>query len=143
MRTLILALVFLLPIAAHAQSNGAPNPIVARSTALVEAINAQDLAAIGSLYTENAVLLIPGQDFILGRANIVAYYENAFARNHMTNLASNTSDISVADTLAVEIGEWLYFAGDIRIVTRFMHMWEVVDNEILLSRDMFHVLSTD
>ena len=140
MRAFFLAFTLLLPLQAHAQSNDTSNPIIARMAALVDAYNAQDLAAIGAIYSEDAVLFAPGEASIQGREAIVQHYSDAIASGSR-DVQFMTFDIQSTDTSAVEIGEVVLQAGENRIVTRYMHLWEVVDGQILLTRDMYQVLS--
>lgn len=139
MRAILFAFTLLLPLAAQAQTNDTSNPIVARMAALVEAYNAQDLAAIGAIYSEDAALFAPGERAILGREAIVQHYADAIASG-ARDVQFMTFDIQSTDTTAVEIGETVLQAGENRVVTRYMHLWEVIDGQILLTRDMYHVL---
>lgn len=141
MRALLIAITLLLPLTAHAQSNDLSNPIIARTAALVDAYNAQDLAAIGALYAEDAAVFAPGQGSILGREAIVAFYANAYAAG-VRDMQFLTMDIRSTDGMAVEVGETVVQSGAARVVSRYMHVWEVIDGEILLTRDIFHVLAT-
>jgi ketosteroid isomerase-like protein len=140
MRILLFALTLLLPLSAQAQTNDTSNPIIARMADLVAAYNAQDLEAIGAIYTEDAALFAPGERSILGRAAIVQHYADALASG-ARDVQFMTFDIQSTDTTAVEIGETVLQVGPTRIVTRYMHLWEVVGGQLLLSRDMYHVLS--
>jgi len=140
MRAFFLAFTLLLPLQAYAQSNDTSNPIIARMAALVDAYNAQDLAAIGAIYSEDAVLFAPGEASIQGREAIVQHYSDAIASG-TRDVQFMTFDIQSTDTSAVEIGEVVLQAGENRIVTRYMHLWEVVDGQVLLTRDMYQVLA--
>lgn len=140
MRAIFLALALFLPLAAHAQSNDTSNPIIARTSALVEAYNTQNLYAISVLYAENAALFAPGQGSILGRDAIVEFYANAYATG-VRDMQFMTMDIRSVDGMAVEVGETVVQNGETRVVSRYMHLWEVIDGEILMTRDMFHVLT--
>ncbi len=140
MRALLFCLALLLPLTAQAQTNDTSNPIIARMAALVDAYNAQDLAAIAAVYHPDAVLLAPGEASIQGRDAIVQHYANAI-QSGARDVQFMTFDIRSTDTTAVEIGETVLQAGENRVVTRYMHLWEVVDGQILLTRDMYHVLS--
>lgn len=139
---LFLSLGLLLPVAAAAQSNDTSNPIIARMAALVDAYNAQDLAAIGAIYAEDAVLLPPDGESIRGREAIVRHYADAI-RAGARNVQFMTFDIRATDATAVEIGESVLQTGDNRVVTRYMHLWEVVDGRILLARDMYQLLAVE
>jgi uncharacterized protein (TIGR02246 family) len=137
MRLLILMLTFCLALTGTATAQD--NPIIARMTAFVAAYNAQDAAAIAMFYAPDAALLPPGQASILGREAIAAHYRQAFDAG-ARNLQFQVFDIRGFDTNAVEIGETVVMVGDQRIVGRYMHLWEVIDGQLLLTRDMYHVL---
>lgn len=142
MRALVLLFTLLLPLTTQAQTNDTSNPIVARMDALVRAINAGDLAAIGAIYAPDAALLAPGQPAITGRAAIQAHYAQALEAG-LTDVQFMTFDIRGFDQNATEIGETVSMVGTSRVVGRYMHFWEVVDGQILLTRDMYHILSVE
>ncbi|MEM9319079.1 MAG: DUF4440 domain-containing protein [Pseudomonadota bacterium] len=139
---LITLAVWLLPLIAQAQTNDLSNPIVARTAALVEAFNAQDLAAVAAIYAQDAILLAPGKASVRGREAIAAEYATAF-RNGAHDMQFMTFDIRGFDNTAIEIGETITMVGENRIIGRYMHVWEAIDGEILLIRDMFHVLRVE
>jgi len=131
----LLALATFFATAAGAEDN----PIIARMTQFVEVYNEQDAAAIAGFYSPDAVLLPPGQASIQGRDAIAAHYANAFAAG-ARDLQFKTFDIRATDTMAVEIGETVVMVGEQRIVGRYMHLWQLIDGQLLLTRDMYHVL---
>ncbi len=142
MRLALTLICCLLASAVAAQQNDTSNPIIARMDALVQAFNARDLAAIGAIYAPDAVLMLPGEPTIRGREAIVAQYAAAFAAEARA-LQFMTFDIRGFDQNAVEIGETVMMVGERRVVGRYMHLWEVVEDRILLTRDMYHVLSAE
>jgi uncharacterized protein (TIGR02246 family) len=136
MRLALAALaLFLLASAAAAQEN----PIIARMTQFVEAYNAQDVTAVAGFYSPDAVLLPPGQASVRGREAIAAHYAEAFAAG-ARDLQFQTFDIRASEDMAVEIGETVVMVGTQRIVGRYMHLWQVVEGQMFLTRDMYHVL---
>lgn len=142
MRALLLCFALLIPAVLQAQTNDTSNPIVARMAALVDAFNAQDPNAVASFYTPDGVLLPPGQASIRGRDAIAQHYAAAFASG-ARDMQFMTFDIRGFDQNAVEIGEIVLMQGNQRIVGRYMHLWEVVDGQIMLTRDMYHVLRVE
>lgn len=140
MRAILLALTLLLPAAAHAQ-NDTSNPIVARIAALVDAYNAQDLEALGAIYHPEAALFAPGERAILGRDAIVQHYANAIAAGSR-DVQFQVFDIRPSEIMAVAVGEVVVQVGETGIVTRFMHVWEVVGDQLLLTRDIYHLVAT-
>ena len=139
-RLIALALTILLALSAGARAED--NPIIARMTAFAAAYNAQDAAAIAGFYAPDAALLPPGQASVLGREAIAQHYAQAFAAG-ARDLQFKVFDIRGFETNAVEIGETVVMVGEQRIVGRYMHLWEIVDGELLLTRDMYHVLAVE
>jgi len=139
-RVFTLAIAALLAVTAAASAQD--NPVIARMTAFAAAYNAQDTAAIAGFYAPEATLLPPGQASVLGRASIAQHYAQAFAAG-ARDLQFKVFDIRGFETNAVEIGETVVMLGEQRIVGRYMHLWEVVDGELLLTRDMYHVLKVE
>ncbi|MBY5986386.1 YybH family protein [Roseovarius atlanticus] len=135
---LALGLLLAFGTAARAQDN----PVIARMTAFVATYNAQDAESLAGFYAPDAALLPPGQASILGREAIAQHYARAFAAG-ARELQFKTFDIRGFDTSAVEIGETVVMMGEQRIVGRYMHLWEVIDGQLLLTRDMYHVLKVD
>lgn len=134
----VLALTLLNPLAALAQDN----PVIARMAAFVEAYNTRDAAAVAAFYTPDAVLLPPGQAAVQGREAIAQHYARAFAAG-ARDLQFMTFDIRAFDQNAVEVGETVVYLGEQRIVGRYMHLWEIIGGQIMLTRDMYHVLLTE
>ncbi len=139
MRFLALLCFLILPFSVLAQDN----PIILRMRALAQAYNAQDAGAIAALYAPGAILLAPEHKAIVGRDKIAAHYAQAFAAG-ARDLQFKTFDIRpLGDTAATEIGETVVQVKGQRIVGRYMHLWEIIDGKLLLSRDMYHVLRID
>ena len=136
--TLAFTVLLVLSTAARAEDN----PIIARMTAFAETYNAQDADGIAAYYAPDAVLLPPGQASVRGRDAIAEHYAQAFAAG-ARDLQFKVFDIRGFDKNAVEIGETVVMVGERRIVGRYMHLWEIVDDQLLLTRDMYHVLLTE
>jgi ketosteroid isomerase-like protein len=142
MRPLLAALALcLLPLAALAQAPPS-NPIVARMLAFAEAYNAQDAEAIAGFYTDDAVLLPPGEAPVVGRSAIAAHYARAFAAG-ARDLEFRIFEVIAYEGRAVELGETAVRLGDQRIIGRYMHYWEALGDEILLVRDMYQVVRVE
>ena len=135
---LALAAALIVTLPAKAQDN----PVIARMTAFVATYNAQDAESLAGFYAPDAALLPPGEASILGREAITQHYAQAFAAG-ARDLQFKTFDIRAFDTSAVEIGETVVTVGEQRIVGRYMHLWEVIDGQLLLTRDMYHVLKIE
>lgn len=137
---LLTCLALALPVLPVLPAMAQDNPILARMEGFAAAYNAQDAAAIAAFYSPDAVLLAPGQGAILGREAIAAHYAAAFAGG-AGDLQFQVLDIRATDAMAVEIGETVVTVGPQRIVGRYMHLWEVIDGQLLLTRDMYHVIA--
>ncbi|MDD9725753.1 SgcJ/EcaC family oxidoreductase [Roseovarius sp. SK2] len=135
---LALAAALIVTLPAKAQDN----PVIARMTAFVATYNAQDAESLAGFYAPDAALLPPGEASILGREAITQHYAQAFAAG-ARDLQFKTFDIRAFDTSAVEIGETVVMVGEQRILGRYMHLWEVIDGQLLLTRDMYHVLKIE
>ena len=136
--TLLRALIFLLllPLPALAQDN----PILKRMAEYAAAFNAGDTARLASYYAPDAALLLPGERPILGRAAIEAHHAAAREAG-ARELQVKTFDIRpLGSDAAVEIGETVHMVGTRREVGRYMHLWQVIDGQLLLTREMTHVL---
>lgn len=75
----------------------------------VEALRSNDLAALGACYTENAVLLPPGQPMIAGREAVVGYWQKA---ERIQDLVFEATDTRALGTDA------LREAGNLLVTTR-------------------------
>ncbi len=139
-RLIAFALAAILALSAAARAED--NPIIARMNDFAAAYNAQDPAAIAAFYAPDAALLPPRQASILGREAIAQHYAEAFAAG-ARDLQFKVFDIRGFETNAVEIGETVVMVGEQRIVGRYMHLWEIVDGQLLLTRDMYHVLAIE
>jgi uncharacterized protein (TIGR02246 family) len=140
--TRVFSLGFAALLAATAAASAEDNPVIARMTAFAAAYNAQDAAAVAGFYAPEAALLPPGQASVLGRDAIAQHYAQAFAAG-ARDLQFRVFDIRGFEANAVEIGETVVMAGDQRIVGRYMHLWEIVEGALLLTRDMYHVLKME
>ncbi|WP_323705502.1 YybH family protein [Thiorhodovibrio frisius] len=133
----------ILLVFASAVSAQQDNPIIARMNAFAEAYNAQDAQAVANFYAEDAALFLPGQPVILGRDGIAKNYAAAFAKG-VRNLQFKVIDIrNYGSNAAYEISDMTAEIGEQRITGRYMHMWEVIDGQILLTRDFFQVISVE
>jgi uncharacterized protein (TIGR02246 family) len=75
----------------------------------VEALRSNDLAALGACYTENAVLLPPGQPMVAGREAVVSYWQKA---ERIQDLVFEATDTRALGTDA------LREAGNLLVTTR-------------------------
>ncbi|MDJ0631537.1 MAG: SgcJ/EcaC family oxidoreductase [Rhodobacter sp.] len=117
------------------------HPIVTRLQEFVAFYNAGDAEAVGRFYTETGTLLPPGQPALIGRAAIAGHYAKAFAAG-VGELGINVLEIvDHGPDTAVEIGETRVKLNGQEIYGRYLHVWVREDDQWLLSRDIYQVLS--
>lgn len=132
----------LLLIASTLPTAAQDNPIVARMQAFAAAYNAADAAAIATFYTQDGAVLPPQAAAVVGHQAIAAHYAAAFSAG-VKNLRLDIKEIrSHSPTTAVEIGETLVDFGSQTIRGRYLHIWVQNGGQWMLSRDIYHVLST-
>lgn len=68
------------------------------------ALNAKDAKMAASLYTEDAVLIPPGEDLVRGRKNIEAYWKFAIDSGGVCDVSVETIDARSSGALGYEIG---------------------------------------
>jgi uncharacterized protein (TIGR02246 family) len=72
--------------------------------AAMAASRAQDAAAKASLWTENTRFLPPGQEMIIGRAAVEAFWQSGFDRGVYDLVLESVEVTSLGDGAAYEIG---------------------------------------
>lgn len=101
------ALVFLLMSTSAFADSGLKDAFQARNDAWAAAFNAGDAAAVGALYTEDAVLMAPGGAPIHGRATIEEALSGLF--DVLGNLRLVTEDVRPAgDAHVIDMGRIIY-----------------------------------
>jgi uncharacterized protein (TIGR02246 family) len=68
------------------------------------AFRSKDAAAMASLWTENARLLPPGREMIIGRAGVQAFWQSGFHQGAYDVILESLEIKSLADGVAYEIG---------------------------------------
>lgn len=77
----------------------------AQSKKFVDALKKRDFAALGAMYTNDAVILPPGANIIMGRGNIQSYWEKMAAE--MADVEFETVNVAALGTEAIrEIGRF-------------------------------------
>lgn len=71
------------------------------------ALNAGDAKAAAAAYTEDAVLIPPGEDIVRGRANIEAYWRAALEEGGMRDASVETIDARSSGDLGYEVGTFV------------------------------------
>lgn len=75
-------------------------------SAFAAALNAQDAARAASYYTEDAVLIPPGEPLVRGRAAIEAYWTAAIQAGGVRDVSVETLDARSSGDLGYEIGSF-------------------------------------
>jgi len=75
------------------------------------ALNAKDAKMAASLYTEDAVLIPPGEALVRGRANIEAYWKAAIESGGVRDVSVETIDAQSSGALGYEIGTFALTAN--------------------------------
>lgn len=75
------------------------------------ALNAKDAKKAASLYTEDAVLIPPGEDMVRGRENIEAYWKIAIDSGGVRDVSVETIDAQSSGAFGYEIGTFALTAN--------------------------------
>ncbi|MFN4143567.1 YybH family protein [Aestuariivirga sp.] len=118
--------------------------------AAIEAVNAEfsaafnrgDTAAVAALYTEDGMLLPPGEAVVSGRSGIAAYWK-AGADMGLSNLQLRATEVESHGPMAFESGEASFDvkASDGNKTTakvKYLVVWKNVDGAWKLHRDMWN-----
>ena len=71
------------------------------------ALNAKDAAAAAALYTEDAVLIPPGEPIVQGRAAIEEYWRGALELGGVRDVSVETMDALSSGSLGYETGSFV------------------------------------
>ena len=106
----VLALTLAAPLPALAQDGGTRPAIEKAVRAWEKAFNAGDPAAVGALYTKDAVLMAPGADPVTGPDGV----KTAFAPISQSHdqMKLTTTDVTGSGTGALETGTWAMTSAD-------------------------------
>ncbi|MCK4677304.1 MAG: SgcJ/EcaC family oxidoreductase [Bacteroidales bacterium] len=107
-----------------------------------EAVSTGDTAALASLYTEDAVLLPPGSDYIKGRNAIQQFYAEGFTMGEQTTVLS-TESINGVNDLVYELGkyDWTLTLEDQTDTTfhgNYLVVWKKVEEVWMLHVDIWN-----
>jgi uncharacterized protein (TIGR02246 family) len=107
-----------------------------------EAVSAADTAAIASLYTEDAVLLPPGSDYIKGRDAIQEFQAKGFEMGEQTAVFTTVS-INGTNDLVYETGKYdwtltLEDQADTTFHGNYLVVWKKVEEVWMLHVDIWN-----
>lgn len=124
-----------------------PPPDVNAVRAAIEAVNAQfmeafnkgDAAAVAALYSEDAIVLPPGQTMTSGRQAIQEGTAADIANYSLSGLKLTTSDVQVSGDYAVEVGNYSIQAGAVQDEGKYLVVWKKgADGSWKLYRDAWN-----
>lgn len=75
------------------------------------ALNAKDAKAAAALYTEDAVLIPPGEPLVRGRQAIEEYWRGAIESGGVRDVSVETMDASSSGSLGYETGSYVLTAN--------------------------------
>lgn len=123
----------------------ATTAINAADAAFVKAFNAGDAAGVAALYTEDAVVMPPGQPAVEGRGAIESTMAEMLAAAGGPQLSLETTDIELMMSpgvghTAVATGTWTMNAADGSHLDhgKAMVVWRQTDDGWKLSRDIWN-----
>lgn len=107
----------------------------------IRAYNAHNGAELASLYSENSVLMLHGEETVRGRQDIGAYWAEDFREGNPITTLAVTHAINGHDLILVH--------GNYQVIDResglslgsgrFAHMWMMNEDEVWeLDRDLWH-----
>lgn len=106
-----------------------------------EAYNSHSRAALGSLYTETAHLMMHGSETLTGRDRIESFWAEDFLEGNPLTVLTVTHSLEGVDMVLVH-GNYQVISRDTGIVLgmgRFAHIWNLANgDEWLLDRDMWN-----
>jgi len=127
------------PFDPYALTNGASNGVQTLADRWTQAYNEHDRAALASVYTEGARLMMHGAPTIVGRPDIGAFWAEDFKENNPLTLLAVTHALQGLDMVLVH--------GDYQVIDRddgsrvgfgrFAHIWTRSDDEWRLDRDLW------
>ena len=108
----------------------------------MEAVSTGDAAALALLYTEDAVLLPPGSDYIKGRDAIQEFWGEGFKMGEQTAVLT-TESINGANDLVYELGKYdwtltLEDQADTTMHGNYMVIWKNVEEVWMLHVDIWN-----
>ncbi|HSD73239.1 MAG TPA: SgcJ/EcaC family oxidoreductase [Steroidobacteraceae bacterium] len=125
-------------VVAHEQVD-AQAQIAALNEKIAAAMRRGDALALASFYTEDAMVLAPGQDIISGAPAIRQFWADAVTSG-ATGLEIATREVTNLGDLAIEVGTYVLKndAGTMLDHGKFIVVWKRVNGEWRLHRDMFN-----
>ena len=95
----------------HQESSASKVDLGQMNRDFAAALNAKDAKTAASLYTEDAILIPPGEAIVRGRANIEAYWKAALESGGVRDVSVETIDAQSSGELGYEIGTFVLTAN--------------------------------
>ena len=108
----------------------------------METVSAGDAVGLASLYTEDAVLLPPGSDFIMGKSAIQKFHTEGFKMGEQT-IVLKTKSVNGTNDLIYETGRWevtitMEDLADTTMHGSYLVIWKNVEEVWKLHVDMWN-----
>ncbi len=107
--------------------------------AFMDAFNKNDATALAALYTEDALLMPPNREFVAGRQDIQAFWQQLFGMG-ITEVRLKTLESEALDDLAIEVCGFTLHERRGQALTKgkAMVMWRRHDGGWKLHRHIFN-----
>jgi len=98
-----------------------------------------DIAGIANFYTDNAMLLPPGSDFIQGKRNIEAFWQEAIDMG-IKNIKLDIIEIEQHGDTAIEMSNYTLSSADNQVIDqgKGIVIWKQEDGTWKLHRDIWN-----
>jgi uncharacterized protein (TIGR02246 family) len=105
----------------------------------VKAYNRGDAVALAGFYTEQAQLLLPGSDAIVGCSAIQSFWERRLAPG-ARSIALESLEVEVFRNTAVEVGAYSIHGPEGQLLDRgkYIVVWKQVGGDWKLHRDILN-----
>ena len=134
---LLTATCLCLPISATAQDKAT---IQSLNDQFTKAFNAGDIAAVAAHYTEDAVVLPPGAEMVLGRNAILTFWKSA--ADQIGDIKLTAVDVKpLGSNAAQEIGTFSFRtkgAQSQQVTGKYVVVWEKVGGDWKLATDIWN-----
>ena len=113
----------------------------------VKAFEQRDTAAISAMYTEDAILLPPGQEMVKGRAAIEQFWKSTM-NSGVKSAVLTTLDVTASGDLATDVGTVeMTIAAEGKPTTKafakYVAVWKREGGSWKLHRDMWNDLPSE
>jgi len=113
--------------------------IAVQDECFMEHFHRQDAAGLANMYTDDAQLLPPNADFMIGREAIQAFWQGAMEMG-LKEAEIEIVEVEQLDETAVEMSRYKLFGVGKQLADqgKFIVIWKYVDGQWKLHRDIFN-----